>query len=302
MSKRLVFVLIILLVISNAERINNAVYGVSEISYDVVKSDIDKITNNITETRTAIKTTTKYDLFTNKPSLKQEVISQEKNEYHIKTKAEIVNEIKISNDDYVLDPVIRNALLDTDINTLNNISKVIVRSHESVMKECNAVVEKALGCYDPNNYYIYASELTAYSSDASSSYSYCNTFENTLYHEIGHANYLSYNNYINYSNIQYENRPDEIFAKEYANQHSKDKCSSDKYIELKNRLNSTEKIVASTELQLAYWNRYGAAIPSDIYDAYMRDYNANLKAIRDYNNIVNQIDEYLINTVITTRI
>ena len=300
MSKRLVFILIILLVISNTERITNAVYGVSEISYNVVKSDIDKITNNITETRTAIKTTTTYDIITNKPSVKQEVISQEKIEYHIKTKTEIVNDIKISNKDYVIDPVIRNALLDTDINTLNNISKVIVLNHDTVMKECDAVVEKALGCYNPNNYYIYASELSAYSSDASSSYS-CNTFENTLYHEIGHANYLSYNNYINYSNIQYEYRPDEIFAKEYANQHSKDKCSSDKYIELKNRLNSTNKIVASTEIQLAYWNRYGATIPSDVYHTYMRDYNANLKAIRDYNDVVKQIDEYLINTVITTR-
>ena len=299
MSKRLVFVLIILLVISNAERINNAVYGVSEISYNIVKSDIDKITNNITETRTAIKTTTKYDLITEKPSVKQEVISQEKIEYHIKTKAEIVNEIKISNKDYVLDSVIRNALLDTDINTLNNISKVNVLSHDTVMKECDAVVEKALGCYDPNNYNVYASELSAYSSNGSSSYS-CNTFENTLYHEIGHANYLSYNNYVNYSNIQYEYRPDEIFAKEYANQHSKDKCSSDKYIELQNRLNSTNKIVASTELQLAYWNRYGEAIPADVYHAYMRDYNANLNAIRDYNNIVKQMDEYLINTVITS--
>lgn len=300
MSKRLVFVLIILLVISNAQRVNNAVYGVSEISYNVVKSDIDKITNNISETRTAIKTTTKYDLITEKPSVKQEVISQEKIEYHIKTKAEIVNEIRINNKEYVLDSVIKNALLDTDINTMNNISKVNVLSHDTVMKECNAVVEKALGCYDPNNYNVYVSELSAYSSDASSSYS-CNTFENTLYHEIGHANYLSYNNYVNYSNIQYEYRPDEIFAKEYANQHSKDKCSSDKYIELKNRLNSTEKIVASTDLQLAYWNRYGEAIPADVYHAYMRDYNANLNAIKDYNNIVKQMDEYLINTVISTR-
>lgn len=300
MSKTLFFILIMLLVLSNSERINNAVYGMSEISLNVVQSDIDKITNNITETRTTIKTTTKYDLITNEPSVKQEVISVTKIEYHIKTLTEVVDSIKINNNYPGLGSVIRNALLDTDINSLKNISAVNVMSNSEVKELCkvenDSTPERTLGCFDPKNFNIYVSELSTYSSLT------CGTFENTLYHEIGHADYLSKNAYVSYLEVPYKERPPEIYAFEYADQHSKDKCSSDKYIELNNLLNASEKDEKLARSQLVYWDRYGQSIPEDVYYGYMRDYNAHIQAVNKYNSIVIELDEYMNNTLLTTRI
>lgn len=300
MSKTLIFILVMLLVLSNSERINNAVYGMSEISLNVVQSDIDKITNNITETRTTIRTTTKYDLITNEPSIKQEVISETKIEYHIKTLTEVVDSIKINNTDLVLGPVIRKALLDTDINSLKNISAVNVISHSEVKKRCkvenDSTPERTLGCFDPKDFNVYVSELPTYSSLT------CGTFENTLYHEIGHADYLSENAYVSYLEVPYMERPPEIYAFKYADQHSKDKCSSDKYKELNNLLNVSEKAEKLARSQLSYWDRYGAYIPDDVYHAYMLDYNAHLQAVNRYNSNVREIDEYMNNTLLTTRI
>jgi len=201
------------------------------------------------------------------------------------THEELVNKVKINTDDNHLIDVIKSALFNTDNNTLKYIKSISVVSRDKVSEICE--IEVAMGCADMTYKDKRIYDANIYLSNLSGYIGMCGSFSHSLYHEIGHVNYVYNNNYIDYTHIQYELKPDEIYANNYANNFSKEKCNSLKYLEL-------DRIEKETREQLRYWDRYGAIIPYELYEAYQRDYNANIDAIDNYENYMNS-DKDIIN-------
>lgn len=159
-----------------------------------------------------------------------------------------VNAISIINTDPQLYPYVRNALLNTDLGTLNNITSVKITSVDEISNVCHM---PAKGCYDFLEKYvegdiyvkpsrIYVGDLNTldyYSPIDNDGYYYpCDTFENTLYHEIGHANDLSYNSIEGDGFIEYTQHPDELYANNYANNKSPSRCYDNTFRDLLRKL------------------------------------------------------------------
>lgn len=233
------------------------------------------------------------------------------------SKEEIVDKITINTNDIRLTKVIKNALLNTDNNTLKYIESVNVVKRNVVSNICGL---EAMGCANTKYLNDKLSSSDIYLSELSEYIGLCGSFSFTLFHEIGHVVYAKEYGYINaqiYYSITTDSstgkqtkkilKSDETYADNYASNYAKDRCNSDKYIELNNRLeeltirlNESNQNVESTKIQLDYWNKYGYAIPSEMYNLYLKDYNNHAKAVdeyniitNEYNHISNQINEYI---------
>ncbi len=198
------------------------------------------------------------------------------------TKEEIINNIKINTDDNHLSSIIKDALYKTDNNTLRFIKSINVVSEDKVSEICGDI---AIGCADMSYSDRRISDANIYVSDLSTYIDSCGSFSHTLYHEIGHVNY-SYNNGYKNSIFVYEHDPEEIYADSYADRFSKEKCSSNKYKEI-------DRIEKETREKLRSWDRYGETIPYELYDIYLKDYNANIDAINNYDNYMNSNEDII---------
>jgi len=179
----------------------------------------------------------------------------------------IANAIPI-NADSQLTPIIKNILRNIkDVNTLKNISEVNVKYANIIPYICGI---GALGCIDPTNNIIYISNLSVYNiSDLDGSYYWIQqTFEYTLYHEIGHANYWSYNKYIDYSYMDYLFRPTEMYANGFANQYSKRRDDTQQYRTITRNIdqaNTIDEEILYTSILIDYINQ--TVISTNDYNA-----------------------------------
>jgi len=164
---------------------------------------------------------------------------------------------------------------------------------------------KTLGCFYQSQ--IYISNLDAYSNT-------CNTFGNTLYHEIGHADRFS--KFGEAPNIQI----DEDYADNYSNNFTKDKCDNIKFKNLEVALKEKENAYNDSLNVLSKWNRfscsscdeiqpntsfdtvrplvcvyrtYSCGVPRELYSEYQVDYKQYTKSIAEYNDIINKMKIYL---------
>lgn len=253
---------------------------------------------------------------------------------------EAQKEPKIVADNYSK-TLILSVLNDTDKNITKYISSINVVNQNRVSEICKD--EIVVGCADIkydgdsvgakiSNADIYVSELKDGFFILSAYRGSCNTFNNTLYHEIGHVVYAYNNGYqlkrftILYtdtkSNTTKSNTIDELFAIDYGDTHSKDKCNTDIFKNLERRLKEKEDIYNNSLIVLSKWNKYSdvikseqgkytirkvcsrysssddlnCGIPENLYDEYLRDYNQHSKSVNEYNNVLMEIKNYLNST------
>ena len=127
--------------------------------------------------------------------------------------------IQINNADNQTKQIIQEALNSTDKNAVKYINSITITTSEQVSQICHKINED-LGCndlkYDENNNLVSSDIYIVRDPDQYKGL--CNTFENTLYHEIGHTVYaykFGYN----------EINPEEN-AKEYASNYARNKCDN----------------------------------------------------------------------------
>lgn len=190
-----------------------------------------------------------------------------------------------------------------------NITSINVVSQYKVASVCKDI--KAFGCFDQLDFEIYISNLDAYSNT-------CNTFGNTLYHEIGHADRFS--KFGKAPNIQV----DEDYADGYANNFTKDKCSTAKFKNLEKNLEEKNNAYNDSLKALSKWNKYSCSscdevqseafsetssniittrvctyrlsscgVPENLYSEYLVDYNRYTKNLDEYNDAAEKIKAYL---------
>lgn len=132
-------------------------------------------------------------------------------------------------------------------------------------------------------------------------YSYkglCNTFEHTLYHEIGHVVYFyKFGNNDNYKEDILYIESLELYAEKYADRYyniQKEGCGEEFVRQLKQRLDEKEKLYQFSINVLSKWDKYGdSGIPRDMYDEYLYDRNLYQDAKKEYNDVVEEYKYYM---------
>ncbi len=303
-----IMVVLIVLVIINYPKINYLVYGTTEynVTYETYYRPFNTTTDDIVVIVKKIETTTKFSPIFNSTNVTKSTSETYWNK-HID-----INFPESSSVDYNLKSVIETALVSTDIKTVVNITSINVVSQYKVASVCKDI--KASGCFDQSLSKIYISNLDAYSNT-------CNTFGNTLYHEIGHADRLS--KFGEAPNIQI----DEDYADNYANNFTKDKCDNIKFKNLEEALKEKQNAYNNSLKALSKWDKYSCednkqictfeynqqndyyvescenytfrsiwsscGVPENLYSEYLVDYNRHSKNIDEYNDVINKIKMYL---------
>lgn len=210
--------------------------------------------------------------------------------------------------DYFTELIILDALNNTDEEVVKYISLIKIVSKKEVSSICN---NDSVGC-KISTYYsgggldyteIYLSPTSFYFQNYS-----CVTFNNTLYHEIGHVVY-------DYKFGDTENIPlQEQYAENYANQFSKGKCDTEEYNKLNNEFDYLKEKALEIDKQLeekalvcddiirpwmnyykepvmfnppTMWVVVGDYIPEGEYELYLQNYYKHEQCLEEYNSIIN---------------
>lgn len=126
----------------------------------------------------------------------------------------------------------------------------------------------------------------------------CNTFENVLYHEIGHAvYYYKFGDYdVNRNDKIYQDSL-ELYAKKYADIYAKiDKegCDDEIAKQLEKILNEKDAVYQFATKVMSKWDIYkDGGIPKDMYDQYLYDYDIYIDARKEYTNAVEKFKDYI---------
>jgi len=190
--------------------------------------------------------------------------------------------------------IISDALNNTDKNVTELIGSVTVSDIDTVTGVCKGkniqlsgkYYVKNLGCndltYNEDNSLLSSNIYIVYNgSDYDKT---CSDFKNVVYHEIGHAVY-AYEYGYNAENSEYH-------ANAYANNRSKDKCHTDEYLALEQKLQEKEDIYNNTLTTLSRWGGY-SAVPEDMFIDYVKDYRTYENALVDYNIATKELNTYL---------
>lgn len=205
-------------------------------------------------------------------------------------------ELKINNVDDSSRQIILVAINRTDKNVVRYISSInIVSKIED--SECNS--ENVTGCVIGN--FTVNGELKGlkiYILDGKSYNNTCNTFERTIYHEIGHSVYFyKFGNHDITGNDELYHESLELYADKYADMYynvQKVGCDKESIKELKYKLDEKEKIYEYSLKILSKWEKYERdGIPRDMYDEYQYDYDLYLDAKRRYMEALEEFKSYM---------
>lgn len=205
-------------------------------------------------------------------------------------------ELKINNADDRSRQIILTAINRTDRNVVKYISSINVVS-KIEDSECNN--ENVTGCVIGN--FTTNGELKVvkiYLLDSNSYGDTCNTFERTIYHEIGHSVYFyKFGNHDIIGNDELYHESLELYADKYADIYynvRKDGCDVDLIKELKYRLDEKEKIYEYSLKVLSKWDKYkDDGVPRNMYDEYQYDYNLYLDAKRRYAEVLEEFKSHM---------
>lgn len=227
-------------------------------------------------------------------------------------------ESKIVADDYSR-ALILSALNNTNKDIAKYIDSVTVTTESTVTSICSRYVKESIGCtinnYDADSGKLFNSKI--YLTTIVDDFGYsaykgrCASFNNTLYHEIGHVVYA-----YNFGGGIYQD--EEQYADNYADNYSKDKCNTDVYKELDKRLKEKEDAYNNSLKVLSKWDKYSnviksengimivkvcglysspnelnCGIPENLYNEYLMDYNQTSKSVDEYNSVLKEIENYL---------
>lgn len=126
----------------------------------------------------------------------------------------------------------------------------------------------------------------------------CNTFERTLYHEIGHIVY-----FYKFGNRDIQRQDKiyaellELYAEKYADNHykiQKKGCDQKTVEKLKYDIEEKEKIYKYSINVLSKWDKYkDFGIPKDMFEEYKYDYELYLEARKEYIRVVEKYKDYM---------
>ena len=141
-------------------------------------------------------------------------------------------------------------------------------------------------------------EVKIYVLDHNSYKGLCNTFEHTLYHEIGHAVYFyKFGDHDTEKNDKFYHDSLELYAEKYADTYSnvdKEGCDGDTTKKLENDLNEKEKVYQYAIKILSKWDKYKYdGVPKDMYDEYRYDYDLYTDAKKEYMDTLEEFKNYI---------
>lgn len=217
----------------------------------------------------------------------------------------VVVYISIQNDDISFN--IKNIKIDNaDNHTKRIIFRILNQTDQHVVRHISSInivseipCEDASGCTIGNftsegiliESDIYLLDVDAYKDS-------CDTFEHSLYHELGHIVY-----FYKYGNSDTKKEDDiyqeliELYAVKYANNHSaiqKEGCNREVIGQLKRDFKEKEKIYEYAIKIMSKWDRYRDDIPSEMRDEYKHDYSLYEDVKKDYNVALNRYKDYMI--------
>ena len=204
-------------------------------------------------------------------------------------------ELEINNADNNTEKIIYSALNNTDQNAVRYISSInIVPKMEESSCDGNST-GCTIGNFTTNGKLL---KVKIYILDPYSYKGLCNTFERTLYHEMGHVIY-----FYKFGNLNDGNEDElyieslELYAEKYADNYyniQKEGCDEESILQLKQKLDEKEKLYQYATKVLSKWDKYkDNGVPKDMYDGYLYDYNLYKEARKEYMEIVEEYKYYM---------
>lgn len=205
-------------------------------------------------------------------------------------------ELEINNADNNTEKIIYSILNNTDQNAVRYISSIsIVPKMEESLCDGNST-GCTIGNFTTNGKLL---EAKIYILNPYSYKGLCNTFEHTLYHEMGHVIYFyKFGNDDNgkYDALYIESL--ELYAEKYADKYrktQKEGCDEESVRQLKQKLDEKEKLYQYTIKVLSKWDKYkDNGVPKDMYDEYLYDHDLYKDARDEYMGVVEEYKKYMI--------
>lgn len=204
-----------------------------------------------------------------------------------------IKNIKINDADNYTKRIIFNSLKKIDQNVTGRISSI------NIVTETPC--EDASGC-TINNFTSDGKlvESNIYLLNLDSHKDSCNTFEHSLYHELGHIDYFyKYGNHDPKKEDNIYQESIELYAEKYADNNSivrKEGCDRQIAEQLKKDFKEKEKIYIYAIKIMSKWDRYNGSIPSEMYDEYRYDYEQYQDIRNQHNSALDQYKNYMIKT------
>jgi hypothetical protein len=188
-------------------------------------------------------------------------------------------ELEINSTDNYTKNIIYSALEKTDHNATAYISSINIVSNIIDSPCGNDSTGCTIGNFTANGKLL---EVKIYILNPYSYKGLCNTFEHTLYHEIGHVVYFY--KFGNQDPLYIESL--ELYADKYADKYynvKKEGCDEELFQRLKQQLDEKEKIYLYSIKVLSKWDKYkDNGIPKDEYDEYVFDHDLYEDAKKEY--------------------
>jgi len=217
--------------------------------------------------------------------------------YHESEKIPIVPtfELEINNADNNTEKVIYSALNNTDQNAVRYISLIGIVSKMGESPCDDNSTGCTIGNFTTNGKLL---EAKIYILNPYSYKGLCNTFERTLYHEIGHIIYFyKFGNLNNGEEDKLYIESLELYAEKYADNYyniQKEGCDEEFARQLKQKLDEKEKLYQYATKILSKWNKYkDNGVPKDMYDEYLYDHNLYEETRKEYMDVVEEYKYYM---------
>lgn len=218
--------------------------------------------------------------------------------YHEREKISTVPtfELEINNADNSTKKIIYSVLDNTDKNAVRFISSINIVPRMVNDAPCD---NNSTGCTIGN--FTANGKLLGVTIYILSPYSYkglCNTFERTLYHEIGHTVYFyKYGNHDKGKDDALYIESLELYAEKYADKYynvQKDGCDEEFDQQLKQKLDEKEKIYRYSIKVLSKWDKYkDDGVPKDVYGEYLYDHDLYEDAKKSYTEALEEYKYYM---------
>ena len=216
---------------------------------------------------------------------------QESNEIPIAS----ILELKINNADNDTKKIVYSALNHTDRNAIRFISSINIVSRMGNTPCDNNSTGCTIGNFTTNGKLL---DATIYILDPNSYKGICNTFEHTLYHEIGHTVYFyKFGNHDSGKEDALYKESLELYAEKYADIYykiQKEGCDEEFILQLKQKLDEKEKIYRYCIKVLSKWDKYkDNGVPKEVYEEYIYDHDLYDDAKKEYMAALEEYKYYM---------
>lgn len=217
--------------------------------------------------------------------------------YHEREKVPTIPtfELEINNADNSTEKIIYSILGNTDQNAAKYISSInIVSKMEESLCDGNST-GCTIGNFTTNGKLL---EAKIYILNPYSYKGLCNTFERTLYHEMGHVVYFyKFGNHGDGKEDELYIESLELYAEKYADNYyniQKEGCDEEFVRQLKQKLDEKEKLYQYATKVLSKWDKYkDQGVPKDMYDEYLYDHDLYKDARKEYMEVVEEYKYYM---------